>query len=109
AVVPRRQPAPVAPLLAVPRAAAEGTRRGHCYAGLRATGGASHAVAADELSRGGELGGGELSWGQRGAPRVPREQRFADGLDPDARHLVRDRAGRSGVPIEAKLIVDVLE
>ena len=36
AVVPRRQPAPVAPLLALPRAAAQGPRRGDPDAGLRA-------------------------------------------------------------------------
>ena len=39
AVVPRRQPAPVAPLLAVPRATAEGAGGGHRHAGLRPTGG----------------------------------------------------------------------
>ena len=39
ALVPRRQPAPVAPLLAVPGATAEGARGGHRYAGLRAPGG----------------------------------------------------------------------
>ena len=40
AVVPRRQPAPVAPLLAVPRAAAQGAPGGDRHAGLRAAGGA---------------------------------------------------------------------
>ena len=41
ALVPRRQPAPVAALLAVPRAAAQGALRGHRHAGLRPAGGAS--------------------------------------------------------------------
>ena len=39
AVVPRRQPAPVAPLLALPRAPAQGAGRGPRHAGLRAAGG----------------------------------------------------------------------
>ena len=38
-VVPRRQPAPVAPLLALPRAPAQGPRRGHRHPGLRPAGG----------------------------------------------------------------------
>ena len=37
-VVPRRQPAPVAPLFAVPVAAAQGAHGGHRYAGLRPAG-----------------------------------------------------------------------
>ena len=41
AVVPRRQPAPVAPLFAVPGAAAQGADGGHPDAGLRASGDAS--------------------------------------------------------------------
>ena len=39
AVVPRRQPAPVAPLLALPRAPAQGARGGHRHARLRPPGG----------------------------------------------------------------------
>ena len=44
AVVPRRQPAPVAPLLALPRAAAEGAAGGARHAGLRTPGGAPSRV-----------------------------------------------------------------
>ena len=59
--------------------------------------------------RGGELGGGERSRGQRGAHRVLGEHRLADVLDGDARHLVRDRPGRGRVPVEPERGVDVLE
>ncbi len=45
AVVPRRQPAPVALLLALPRAPAQGPRRGARHAGLRAGGGPPHRVS----------------------------------------------------------------
>ena len=38
----RRQPPPVTPLLALPRAAAQGAVRGHRHPGLRAAGGAPH-------------------------------------------------------------------
>ncbi len=44
AVVPRRQPAPVPLLLALPRAAAQGPGRGHPDPGVRAAGGAPHVV-----------------------------------------------------------------
>ena len=43
-MVPRRQPAPVAPLFAVPGAAVEGAPRGHPDAGLRAAGGPPQGV-----------------------------------------------------------------
>ena len=102
AVVPRRQPAPVAPLLAVPRAPAQGARRGHRHARVRATGGPSHAVAPDQLDCRGELLGGERAPGQRGALGVLREDRVADVLDAHAGDLVRDRAGRGRVPVETE-------
>ena len=46
AVVPRRQPAPVAPLLAVPGAATEGAAGRDSDAGVRVAGGASYEVRA---------------------------------------------------------------
>ena len=47
----RRQPAPVAPLLALPRAAAQGAPRGHPYPGVRLAGGAPPRLRPARWSR----------------------------------------------------------
>ena len=108
-VVPRRQPAPVAPLLPVPRAPAEGARGGDRHAGVRATGGPSHAVAGDQVVGGGELGRRQGCGREAGAARVLGEERVADRFDADAGRLVGNRARRRRVPFEAERGVDVLE
>ncbi len=112
AVVPRRQPAPVAPLLAVPRAPAQGARRGHRHARLRATGGASHAMSGRRSVAGARRARAAVERGAAtsGSRRAySREQRVADVVDAHARRLVRDRAGRGRVPVEPERGVHVLE
>ncbi|QWZ06743.1 NAD(P)-binding domain-containing protein [Nocardioides panacis] len=59
AVVPRRQPAPVPALLAVPRPAAQGPGRGHRHPGLRPAGGAPRQLTPRPPPR--EAGAGRLS------------------------------------------------
>ena len=92
AVVPRRQPAPVAALLAVPVAAAEGADGGPADAGLRAAGG-----APPELTRASRAGfpgsGGRLS-----APldqRRPRLGPARGGAAPPRQPASRARTSAS--------------
>ena len=99
AVVPRRQPAPVAPLLAVPRAAAQGAQR---WASTRRSTGCRRSTTPSEDRRRASAAGGPscrvtgsgVAWRHRGRHR--RRPRCRDA--PRAQAVVRPASEASVAP-----------